>query len=129
MIRHFPADERGSGSILAVAILAAVLVLFSLVLPVTTVISLQQRTAGAADASALAAADVAVGIHAGSPCLVAARIAAANDTRLDGCVVDGTTATVRVTTFVLGFRVVARATAGRPNDDPTAKTRSSVNRE
>ena len=114
MVRDAQGSERGSGSILAVAIVAAVLMLFSLVLPVATVLSAQQRVAGAADASALAAADVAVGIRSGSPCPSAATVAAANAARLDGCLIEGPTATVRLTTSVLGFAVSARATAGRP---------------
>ena len=115
---HRLAGERGSGSVLAIAIVTAVLMLFSLVLPVTTVLSAQQRAAGAADAAALAAADVAAGILPGSPCPVAATVAAANAARLDGCLIDGVTATVRVTTSVLGFAVAARATAGRPTGQP-----------
>lgn len=98
------------------AILAAIIVVFSLVLPVAGIISVQQRAAGAADASALAAADVAVGIRAGSPCAVAATVASANRTRLDGCVVEGTTVTVRVAALVLGLTVAASATAGRPSE-------------
>lgn len=129
MVRDPRAGERGSGSILAVAIVAAVLMLFSLVLPVAIVLSAQQRAAGAADAAALAAADVAVGIDAGSPCPVAAIVAAANATRLNGCLVDGTTVTVRVTASVLAFTVSARATAGRPIDEPVEKTRPAVGTE
>ena len=113
-------SERGSGSVLAVAIIASVLLLFSLLLPVAAVFSAQQRMAAAADASALAAADVAVGIRSGSPCPIAATIAVANAARLDGCLIEGPTATVRVTTSVLGFTVSARATAGRPADETMA---------
>lgn len=118
-------EERGSGSILAVAIVAAVLMLFSLVLPIATVLATQQRAAGAADAAALAAADVAVGIRSGSPCPVAATVAAANAARLDGCLVDGATATVRVTASVLGFAVSALATAGRPTGQQSERTRAA----
>lgn len=114
--------ERGSGSVLAVAILAAVLMVFSLLLPVIAVVSVQQRAAGAADAAALAAADVAVGIRSGSPCLVAAVVAVANTTRLERCLLDESTATVRVTGSVLGFEVSARATAGRPPGKPVVPT-------
>ena len=103
---------------LAVAIIAAVLLLFSLLLPLVAVLSVYQRVMGAADAAALAAADVAVGIRSGSPCEVAAAVAAANTTRLHGCLVDDSTATVRVTASVLGFEVSARATAGRPPGEP-----------
>ncbi|MES2092756.1 MAG: Rv3654c family TadE-like protein [Actinomycetota bacterium] len=123
-MRQLPANEQGSGSILAVAVVAAVLMLFSLLIPVATVLPAQQRAAGAADAAALAAADVAVGIRAGNPCAVAATVAAANATSLDGCVVDGTTATVRVATSALGFAVSARATAGRPSEVPAGQSRA-----
>ncbi len=119
-MRDRPGGERGSGSILAVAIVAAVLLMFAAMLPVASVLSAHQRAAGAADASALAAADVAVGISAGSPCPVAEIVAEANGTRLRGCLIDGTTATVRVSTSVFGFAVSARATAGRPRDTPAA---------
>ncbi len=110
--------ERGSGSVLAVGVVAAVLLLFFFLLPVVTVLSVQQRAAGAADAAALAAADVAVGIRSGIPCVVAAGVAVANTTRLERCFVDGSTATVRVTVSVLGLEVSARATAGRPTGGP-----------
>lgn len=121
-MRNALASERGSGSILAVAIIAAVLMLFCLVVPVATVLSAQQRVAGAADASALAAADVAVGIRSGSPCPIAATVAAGNAARLDGCFIEGPTATVRVTTSVLGFAVSARATAGRPDSGAISRS-------
>lgn len=114
-------DEGGSGSVLALAIAAAMLMLFSLLLPVVTVLAVQQRAAGAADAAALAAADVAVGIRSGSPCERASTVAVANTTRLEGCVLDDTTATVRVTASVLGFVVSARATAGRPPSEKAAR--------
>jgi secretion/DNA translocation related TadE-like protein len=114
--------ERGSGSVLAVAVVAAVLLLFSLLLPLVAVFSVYQRAVGAADAAALAAADVAVGIRSGSPCVVAAAVAAANTTRLDGCLVDDSTATVRATASALGFTVSARATAGRPTSEPVVPT-------
>jgi secretion/DNA translocation related TadE-like protein len=91
-----------------------VLAIAALVLPFSVVLSARQRAAGAADAAALGAADVAVGIRPGSPCPVASLIASANGATLDRCVVDGTTATVRATVLVLGFAIPARATAGRP---------------
>ena len=108
---------------LAVAIIAAVLMLFSLLLPLVAVFSVHQRVVGAADAAALAAADVAVGIRSGSPCEAAAAVAVANTTRLRGCLVDDSTATVRVTASVVGFEVSARATAGRPPGEPAVHAR------
>jgi secretion/DNA translocation related TadE-like protein len=106
--------ERGSGSILAVGLVAAILAVLSLLLPLAIVLSAKQSSAGAADAAALAAADIAAGIHPGSPCPAAAHVSAANGATLDDCLVEGTTVTVRVVTVVLGFAVPARSTAGQP---------------
>ena len=69
---------------------------------------------GAADASALAGADAAAGIAAGSPCAVAAGVARANRTSLSGCVVDGLVVTVTTGGSFLGFSLAASATAGPP---------------
>lgn len=108
-------EERGSGSILAVAIIAATLILFSLLMPVVSLAALHHRVAGSADAAALAAADVAVGIRSGNPCPIAAVVAAANSTRLADCLIDGSTATVTVSAAApFGLTLAVRATAGRP---------------
>ena len=106
--------ERGSGSILAVSILGAMMALVSLLIPLAVVLSAKQHAAGAADAAALAAADVAVGAIPGIPCEVAATVARANRAELSGCRVDGAIVTVAAGTTVLGFAVSARATAGPP---------------
>lgn len=109
-------SERGSGSILAVAIIAALLALVSLLLPLWIVLAAKQRVSGAADAAALAAADVAVGILPGVPCEAAASVAKANGAKLNGCGLDGAIVTVRSSVTVLGFDVSARATAGPPGE-------------
>lgn len=108
------ADDRGAGSIMIVAIMAAVLALVSLSIPLYTVLSAKQRIAGAADASALAAADVAVGRAAGVPCTVAAAVARANRVKLLACEADGLILTVRVGARVAGLEVTVTATAGPP---------------
>ncbi|MCU1419075.1 MAG: hypothetical protein JWR57_244, partial [Mycetocola sp.] len=59
--------ERGSGSVLAVALVASVLMLAGLVLPLNAALMTRQLTANAADAAALAAADTASGLVAGYP--------------------------------------------------------------
>lgn len=107
-------DERGSGSLLAVAIVATMLALISLLLPLSVVLSAKQRAAGAADAAALAAADVAVGALPGIPCEVAAAVTTANGASLSGCELDGAVVTVATSIVILGFDVQARATAGPP---------------
>lgn len=75
-----------------------------------------QRAAGAADAAALAAADAASGAVAASeePCALAARVAAAADTELTACILEGLVATVQVEAAYAGLAAVSRARAGPP---------------
>jgi len=107
-------DEAGSGSVLGVAILAAVLALASVLFPLSSVLTARHRAAAAADAGALAAADVAVGILPGYPCEAAARVSRANGAVLGACEVDGYVVTVQLNVTVFGFAVKATATAGPP---------------
>ena len=106
--------ERGSGSILAVALVASILSAVVMLVPLTVVLDARQRAAGAADAAALAAADVAIGIHPGSPCATAETLAAANRAAVTECRVDGAVVTVRVSITAVGFDIAATATAGPP---------------
>jgi secretion/DNA translocation related TadE-like protein len=109
-------SDRGSGSILALAVFAAMLTLCSLLLPLVGVLSARQRLSGAADAAALAAAAVTVGLAPGVPCAEAGRVAAANGATLTGCELDGSVVTVVVKAAILGLPIEASATAG-PADD------------
>ncbi|WP_241961148.1 Rv3654c family TadE-like protein [Homoserinimonas hongtaonis] len=104
--------ERGAGSVLVVAILSVAVLSLALVIPLYKGLVLNRVAAGAADASALAAADVAVGIVPGDPCSVAQTVAAANGAELARCEVDGLVATVLITVARDGFVVVSGATAG-----------------
>jgi secretion/DNA translocation related TadE-like protein len=106
--------DEGAGSVLALGIIGAVVLLAATALPLFAVLSVRSSVAGAADAAALAAADVRVGVTGGFPCDVAGEVASANGARLTACVVDGYIATVSVERSVLGFAVSARATAGPP---------------
>ncbi|TXN28378.1 Rv3654c family TadE-like protein [Lacisediminihabitans profunda] len=106
--------ESGSGSVLGIAVVAVVIAVAALMIPVIRVLAAVGQGWAAADASALAAADVAVGIQPGDPCESAADVAASNGARLDGCVVDGAVVTVSVEVAVVGFRLSIRATAGPP---------------
>ncbi len=99
---------------LAVAVLAAVVATLLLVAPLCRVLVIRTELSGAADAAALAAADVARGISPGVPCVMAASVATANGALLDECRVDGVIVTVRVSAVVLAFSVTAAATAGPP---------------
>jgi secretion/DNA translocation related TadE-like protein len=94
---------------------AAILGLVTASTPLYAVLSAKQRAASAADASALAAAAVALGIVPGVPCAAAASLAAAHHVSLTRCEVDGTIITVHVSMPILGFEVPAAATAGPPD--------------
>ncbi len=107
-------SDQGSGSILGVAILGAVIVVISLVFPFQIVLAAKQRIASAADASALAAADIAAGMLSGFPCPAASQVAGEHGATVTHCRIEGTTVTVRTSTIVLGFQIAAQATAGQP---------------
>lgn len=104
--------DDGAGTILAVGLVAVVVCLTATALPLYAVFAHKQALAGAADAAALAAADVRIGILPGEPCAVAAVVAQANGAALTGCAVDGLVVTVAVGGAVAGFPVQGSATAG-----------------
>ena len=114
IVRRRGRADDGAGGVLALAVVAATIVLAGLTLPIGAALAGKQRAVAAADAAALAAADVAVGIVAGFPCQAAASVAQANSARLAACEVDGLVATVHVTSTVAGLPVGASATAGPP---------------
>jgi secretion/DNA translocation related TadE-like protein len=111
-MRH--ARDRGSGSVLAVAIVSSLAVATMALAPLCFGLASRAAVAGAADAAALAAADSAAGILSRQPCVVAGIVASANGAVLDGCVVDGRVATVRLSRPFMGFSLQASATAGPP---------------
>jgi secretion/DNA translocation related TadE-like protein len=110
------AREQGSGSVLAVALAASILVLTGLALPLNSALTVRQTVANAADAAALAAADTVSGVVSGYPCENAAEGARLNGAELGECSVDGLEVEVSATRRVLGIAVVVRARAGPPPD-------------
>jgi secretion/DNA translocation related TadE-like protein len=106
--------DAGSGTVAAVAIVAAVALLATTAVGLGAGLAVRQRVLGAADSAALAAADVAAGVAPGDPCPTAARVAEAGGARLDACSADGLVLTVRVSGSVAGIPLSARATAGPP---------------
>jgi secretion/DNA translocation related TadE-like protein len=107
-------DEGGSGSVLGVALIGAIVGLLFAVAPLYAVLAARSNVASAADAAALAAADARVGVTTGFPCERAAEVAAANGATLTECEVDGLIATVSVGVTILGFEYESTATAGPP---------------
>jgi secretion/DNA translocation related TadE-like protein len=108
-------EARGSGSLLGVALVGAIVCLVAVVVPLYAVLAARSSVAGAADAAALAAADARVGAVSGYPCERAAEVASANGTAVVACEVDGLVATVTVARSVAGFTIEERATAGPPD--------------
>ena len=106
--------EEGSGSVLAVALAASVLVLTGLVFPLNQALITRQLVANAADAAALAAADTTSGVVAGYPCPNAAEAARLNGAELGECVVEGLEVRVTAVRRVLGIPVTVAARAGPP---------------
>jgi secretion/DNA translocation related TadE-like protein len=106
-----------SGSILAASVAGSTILLTALVLPVGAALVEKRVIAGAADAAALAAADVASGLVPGVLCDAAARLAEANGGALSTCEVDGAVVTVGVSGSVLGIPFTIHATAGPPSND------------
>jgi secretion/DNA translocation related TadE-like protein len=112
--RDRPADDSGSGTLLGLALAGIVASLVVCLVPVGAGLGIRESVAAAADASALAAADVVSGAAPGYPCEVARRVAAANRSTLAACTVDGLVVTVRARATFFGLSMTSTATAGPP---------------
>ena len=106
--------DRGAGTPLIVGVLAAVVIAGLALVGAASAVSGAQRVGAAADAAALAAADVMLGWIAGDPCEIAARVARAHDTALVGCRTEGFSMIVTVRATVLSVAVERTARAGPP---------------
>ena len=118
--------EAGSGTVLALTIIAALLVLTVVIAGLIGVVSANRRASAAADLSALAAADAYRRLTEGDPCTVAAELAERHGAHLESCTFPDRPETVEVTVAVpvagpmgaLGpARVRARAGAEHPEEE------------
>ncbi|ARJ07380.1 hypothetical protein B5808_13205 [Cnuibacter physcomitrellae] len=107
-------DERGSGAVLGVGILVLVAAIVLAALPLGRILAARQTTIGAADAAALAAADIASGRVPGVPCEAAAAIAGRLGAALEECILEGGVARVVVSAAIEGLPLRASARAGPP---------------
>ncbi len=116
-------SQQGSSTVAVTALIIAALLLTVGILAWSAVTRAAMQAAGAADLAALAAADTARGLRAGDPCAAAQLLAAANDARLDSCLIeaDGSTVSVQVSVLIsfsaVGFEFPAaraKARAGAP---------------
>jgi secretion/DNA translocation related TadE-like protein len=105
-------EERGSGSVLAIALVGAVAGCAGLLLTLAWALGVKHTVQATAESAALAAADVASGAVSGYPCERAAQASSLGGAALDSCDIAGDIATVRVLRSVLGLDVVADAKAG-----------------
>lgn len=119
-------SEEGSGTVLALTIIAALLVLTVVIAGLIGVVSANRRASAAADLSALAAADAYRGLTEGDPCAVAADLAERHGAQLESCTFPDRPETVEVTVAVpvagpMGMlgpaRVRARAGAEHPEEE------------
>ncbi len=106
--------ERGSGGVVALALLAVLAVVALASAAMGAALATRQRVVAAADAGALAAADTAIGLHPGVPCEVAERVVEAHAAELLACDVDGVVATVTAGVRIAGVDVAVSARAGPP---------------
>lgn len=120
--------EEGSGTVLALTIIAALLVVTVVIAGLIGVVSANRRASAAADLSALAAADAYRGLTEGDPCAVAADLAERHGAHLESCTFPDRPETVEVTVAVpvagpmrmLGpARVRARAGAEHTEEERT----------
>ena len=118
--------EEGSGTVLALTIIAALLVLTVVIAGLIGVVSANRRASAAADLSALAAADAHRGLTEGDPCAVAADLAERHRAHLESCTFPDRPETVEVTVTVpvagpMGMlgpaRVRARAGTEHPEEE------------
>jgi len=116
MTRTDRGADDGSGGVLALAVLAMLATLALGVVGVGVALAERQRVVAAADAGALAAADTALGIHPGVPCVVARAVVEAHGAALVRCDLDGVVATVVASAAIAGVRVEVAARAGPPSD-------------
>ena len=119
-------SEEGSGTVLALTIIAALLVVTVVIAGLIGAVSANRRASAAADLSALAAADAYRGLTEGDPCAVAADLAARHGAQLESCTFPDRPETVEVTVAVpvagpMGMlgpaRVRARAGAEHPEEE------------
>ncbi|WP_246226802.1 Rv3654c family TadE-like protein [Rathayibacter agropyri] len=110
LMRGGATQEEGSASIVAVAVVTGTILVTTAVLLGCGVVVGHQRAVAAADASALAAADVGSGLVPGEPCAEAERVAAAGGASVLTCTFEGSVASVQVAVGPLR----ARSRAGPP---------------
>ncbi|AVG23390.1 fimbriae protein TadE/F [Pontimonas salivibrio] len=103
---------RGSGVVVALGVIAALVIAGSAALMVVDLLRFGEKVQHAANLSALAASDVAMGVIPGRPCVVAREIGRSQGIRVSSCEVTGSLVRVYATTTRHGLSITKRAAAG-----------------
>lgn len=103
-----------AGVPLAVGVVVAVALSGSVAFTAASAASTARQLGHAADAAALAAADVALGWAPGAPCAVAEKLTETHGVELSRCDVDGLEVRVTAQSRLLGVVVERSARAGPP---------------
>lgn len=106
--------ERGSGSVLALVTVAVIAAVTAAAVLVCGAWAARERAAVAADAAALAGAEVAVGRAVGEPCAQAEVVARSNGAALVECTVTGVVVRVGAVVPYAAWQARASARAGPP---------------
>jgi len=109
--------ERGSGTLLGLAILAGIALIGSLAIAVTSGVNQARSVQVVANQAALAASDISRGVVPGHPCRVASSLVSGAGFRLLSCEVDQGKAWIVVGSAWWGLDIEKRAHAG-PADHP-----------
>lgn len=107
--------STGSASVLVIGLIAVSVSLIAATGAVGHALAERVALDGAADATALAAADALAGFVFEEPCDVAQRAASLNDVRLVACRIDGAEVAITVGINVMGIATTSRARAGPPS--------------
>ena len=109
--------NRGSGTVLALALMGLIAALFSAMVLVVGAQQKASRVQVVADLVALGASDIDRGVVVGRPCRDARALGRDNGAAVVDCDVENGVATVSVRGVVYGFTVVKTATAAPAVDD------------
>ncbi|RLP78905.1 hypothetical protein D9V34_17015 [Mycetocola lacteus] len=110
-------SERGSGTVLGLALFCMILLCASVSIPSALSLETRAEVRALADSVALSGARVLAGLASGDPCDAARRVAEANGVTLSGCRVGEADLRVTVTRQVAGVTVRSVAFAGFLTDD------------
>ncbi|MFZ4842726.1 Rv3654c family TadE-like protein [Mycetocola saprophilus] len=118
-------SERGSGTVLGMALFCVLVLCASLTIPTTLTLGARAEMRALADSVALSGARVLAGLAPGEPCEVARSIAESNGVSLSSCRLGETDVRVTVSRIVGGVNLQGVASAGFLLDD-TRDSRNSA---